>query len=93
MRGEPAYMRTREERARGWSAIAAPTATHQGRKRMTRKTREKVRESPGGAQGDPGGGARVRSVAVAAGTGLAGADGSVSVSHVLRLRTICCAQV
>lgn len=63
---------------------------------MTRKTREKERESPGGAQGaqgDPGGGARVCSVAVAAGTGLAGADGSVSVSHVLRLRTICCARV
>jgi hypothetical protein len=57
---------------------------------MTRETRERERESPGGAQGDPGGGARVRS---AAGTGLAGADGSVSVSHVLRLRMICCARI
>jgi hypothetical protein len=52
---------------------------------MTRETRERVR--PGGAHGAPGGGPEVRSVVVvmAAGTGLAGAEGRVSVSWVLSL--------
>ena len=65
---------------------------------MTRATSES--ESPRGAHGTPVGGTglRVRSIVVAAATGLDGTDGSVSVSFVqlLRLvnsRTICYARI
>jgi hypothetical protein len=53
---------------------------------MTRATSES--ESPGGAHGAPAGGPRLRSIVVAAATGLDGTDGSVSVSFVLLLRLI-----
>jgi hypothetical protein len=55
---------------------------------MMRATRES--ESPGGAHGAPPGGIGLRSIVVAAATGLGGTDGSVSVSFVLpRLENSC----
>lgn len=53
----PVYMRTRGAIRRGCSAIAAPTAMHQGRKKMTREASASGAGSgrPGGAQGELGG--------------------------------------
>lgn len=73
--------------------MAAPTATHHGRKKTTRETRERL----GGVHGAPGGaGARGldSDAEWAAGAGLAGADGSVScVLRLLGERTFCNARI
>lgn len=86
MRGGPAYRRTRGESARGWSAMAAPTAMHHGRNRTMRTTA--TSESPCGVHGAPAGGTGLRSESIAVATGLGGTEGSVSVSFVLLLRLI-----
>jgi hypothetical protein len=77
VRGGSAYMRTSGKSARGWSAIAAPAATHHGRKNTMRAT--SARESDGGAHGASGGaGVSMDLKGGLVSSGLVGADGSVS---------------